>query len=130
MILLLLIRTSFSSFETDVTFVAKTHERPQSLRGLVTSIRKFYPTNAIFVADDGEVNLKFGARYMLCIHIRALTCRNIGSDKVRVLSLPYDVGLSAGRNALIGAVGYARQLITLKNKDVCVCRCRLNTLCC
>jgi len=67
-----------------VTFVIKTHDRPQSLDSLIRSIRIFYPTVRILVADDGG--------------------NQIPRDDVEYHKLDYDIGLSASRNFLIDTV--------------------------
>lgn len=69
----------------NVTLVIKTFERPQTLRRMLASIRKVY-SGPITIADDSEVPY--------------------ASDdpKTTVLSLPFDSGVGAGRNALIDAV--------------------------
>ena len=68
----------------NVTAIIKTFERPESLDNLIRSIRPFYPDLQIIVADD---SLNPQPR----------------SD-VRYLPLDHDVGLSAGRNALLASV--------------------------
>ena len=50
--------TCNGDFDALVTILIKTHERPQSLKQLITSIRKFYPRTTVLVADDGETSLK------------------------------------------------------------------------
>jgi glycosyltransferase involved in cell wall biosynthesis len=47
-----------SDVERDVTVVVKTFERPDVLRRLVSSIRRFYPRLAIFVVDDSAERLQ------------------------------------------------------------------------
>jgi len=46
-----------SDVERDVTIVTKTFERPDCLRRLVSSIRRFYPNIAILVVDDSRESL-------------------------------------------------------------------------
>jgi glycosyltransferase involved in cell wall biosynthesis len=65
----------------EITAIVKTFHRPNSLDRLIRSVRRYYPHLAIAVADDGIVP----------------SPRN-DVDYVR---LPIDVGLSAGRNALL-----------------------------
>jgi len=66
---------------SQLTAVIKTFQRPQALDLLIRSIRRFYPQLAIAVADDGIAPSP--------------------RDDVDYLRLPEDVGLSAGRNALL-----------------------------
>jgi len=67
-----------------LTITIKAFERPKSLRRLLKSIQRFYPEMPILVADD--------------------SFRKRPPNDVRYLPLPPDVGLSAGRNALVEAV--------------------------
>ena len=69
---------------SDLTAVIKTFERPACLQRLIHSIRRYYPRLRIVVADDG-------------LHPSP-------RDDVDYLRLPPDVGLSAGRNALLSQV--------------------------
>lgn len=69
---------------SDVTAIIKTFERPACLDRLIRSIRRFYPRLRIIVADDGFQ-----------------PSPRADVDYVR---LPPDVGLSAGRNALLAQV--------------------------
>jgi GT2 family glycosyltransferase len=64
-----------------LTAIIKTFQRPEALDRLIRSVRKFYPQLAITVADDGPTPA-----------VR---------DDIDYLRLPADVGLSAGRNALL-----------------------------
>jgi GT2 family glycosyltransferase len=66
---------------SQLTAVIKTFQRPQALDRLIRSIRRYYPQLAIAVADDGLVPSP--------------------RDDVDYLRLAEDVGLSAGRNALL-----------------------------
>jgi len=64
-----------------LTLAVKTFERPKSLQRLLKSIRHFYPNLPVVVADDSR--------------------RARPIEGVNYLRLPHDVGLSAGRNALV-----------------------------
>jgi GT2 family glycosyltransferase len=66
---------------TQLTAIIKTFQRPQALERLIRSIRCYYPHLTIAVADDGITP--------------SPRC------DVDYLRLPIDVGLSAGRNALL-----------------------------
>jgi len=68
----------------EVTFIIKTIERPQHLNALIKSIKEFYPNVKVIVADDGKDPV-----------IR---------EDVEYHVLPYDTGVSAGRNFLIDHV--------------------------
>ena len=63
----------------DVTAVIKTFERPRKLKRLVRSIKRRYPELSIIVIDDSE--------------------SFIALDGVQTIGMPYDSGVSAGRNA-------------------------------
>lgn len=45
-----------------LTIVIKTHERPQSVKQLVQSVRQFYPSIRVIVADDGQLSPKFNPK--------------------------------------------------------------------
>lgn len=66
---------------SQLTAVIKTFQRPLALDRLIRSIRRYYPQLAIAVADDGLVPSP--------------------RDDVDYMRLAEDVGLSAGRNALL-----------------------------
>ena len=73
--------------DDDVTIAIKTFERPDSLRDLLVSIRQFYPKTRIIVADDSK---KPYAPQM---------AREFSN--VECISLPFDVGISVGRNEML-----------------------------
>ena len=66
----------------DVTFGITAFERPKLLTNLIRSIKKYYPTAKIVVANNGRETPPL-------------------PDDVKVLVLPFDSGLSRARNALI-----------------------------
>lgn len=66
-----------------VTAIIKTFERPKFLQRLVDSIREFYPKLPILIADDSR-------------QVTAVTGPGISIHR-----MPYDSGLSAGRNLLL-----------------------------
>jgi len=70
------------SLDQDLTIVVKTFQRPDALRRLVSSIRRFYPGVAVLVVDDSEQPL------------------DPAPDGVtRYWHLPFNsLGVSAGRN--------------------------------
>ncbi|MGF1465859.1 MAG: glycosyltransferase [Sandaracinaceae bacterium] len=69
---------------SDLTLLVKTFERPLAARRLVASVRRLYPRLAIVVVDDSR--------------------RPAPIDGCRSVVLPYDQGLSAGRNAGLAVV--------------------------
>jgi GT2 family glycosyltransferase len=66
---------------SQLTAIIKTFQRPRALDRLIRSIRRYYPQLRIAVADDGFAPTR--------------------RDDVDYLRLTADVGLSAGRNALL-----------------------------
>ncbi len=68
----------------DVTALIKTFERPKKLKGLVKSIKRMYPKLKIIVVDDSESPTPL--------------------DGVEAITLPYDSGVSAGRNVGLAAI--------------------------
>lgn len=68
-----------------VTLVVKTFERPAVLRRMLASVRRVF-SGPIVVADDSRTPY-------------------VSDDpRTRVLALPFDTGIGAGRNALLAAV--------------------------
>jgi glycosyltransferase involved in cell wall biosynthesis len=70
--------------DRQLTAVIKTFDRPDACRRLIASIREQFPSLPIIVADDGKTPL--------------------GEGDYEYLRLPFDVGLSAGRNAAVDRV--------------------------
>ena len=68
----------------NVSVIIKTFERPHELNRLITSIKKFYPNIPILVADDSK---QPGMR-----------------NDVEYYALPFDSGVSYGRNYLVDRV--------------------------
>lgn len=66
-----------------IAFCIKTFERPEACQRAICSIREYYPDANIYVADDSREPKDYG--FANTIH------------------LPYDVGLSRGRNVLVDA---------------------------
>ena len=67
-----------------VTVVIKTFERPKELKRLTESIKRFYPDMKIIVVDDSRDPSKI--------------------EGVKTICMPYDSGVSAGRNLAVSAV--------------------------
>lgn len=74
----------------DTTFIIKTLERPDELARLLRSLRGLHETERVLVADDSRDHAPAEA-----------ACGAFGAELLR---LEHDVGLSAGRNALVEAV--------------------------
>jgi len=70
----------------NTTFIIKTFERPEALRTLIRSIRKFYPTVKILIADDSRKPIP------------------VEGKNIEYFVLPFDSGLSYGRNFLVDLV--------------------------
>ncbi len=69
---------------SDVTAVIKTFQRPRRCQALIDSIRALHPYLRIVVVDDSRVSTPF--------------------HHAETLVLPFDSGVSAGRNAALAAV--------------------------
>ena len=74
------------------TIIVKAFERPDCLRRCLASIRARYPEASILVGDDSRQPAEL-------------------PDNVRSIRLPYDCGVSAGRNRLVAAVDSSHVLI-------------------
>jgi hypothetical protein len=72
------------SLDDQLTVLVKTFERPAILRRLIASIRRGYPSLPIIVADDSREPARLPG--------------------VETIVLPYDSGVSAGRQAALGLV--------------------------
>ncbi|MCA9070500.1 MAG: glycosyltransferase, partial [Planctomycetaceae bacterium] len=70
---------------TDVSILIKTFERPECLKRLLSSIRSMYPKIQIVIADDS----------------RQPYAQSYRDDVTTVVLLPFDSGVSAGRNAAL-----------------------------
>jgi len=78
------------TFNNDVTIGIKTFFRRPCLRRCIASIRKFYPTVQIIIADDSPRD------------IQEKNVKEFGQmTGIKILGLSFDVGLSAGRNAIV-----------------------------
>ena len=69
---------------SQLTAVIKTFERPKELKRLIKSIRRFFPNLKIIVVDDSKVPIDI--------------------DGVNVIKMPFDSGVSAGRNRALEAI--------------------------
>ena len=84
---------------SQLTAVIKTFQRPRALDRLIRSVRRFFPDLAIAVADDGFTPSPRG--------------------DVDYFRLPVDVGLSAGRNALLRRIGTPYFLLLDDDLEFC-----------
>lgn len=84
----------------NLTAVIKTFERPKILARLVRSIRRFYPRLPVIVVDDSR--------------------QPVPLPGVDYVTLPYDSGLSAGRNA--GVERVRTPYLLLLDDDYVFCR--------
>lgn len=95
-----------SRLNGQLTAVIKTFERPQILRRLVDSIRRFYPDLPLIVVDDSREPKPLAG--------------------VETVSLPYDSGVAAGRNAGVERVN-TPYLLMLDDDFVFYRKTRLKT---
>lgn len=86
----------------NISILIKTFQRPRSLNRTIKSIRRFYPNLAILVADDSREPTPVEDR------------------SVQVYRLPFDSGISRGRNLLLSKT--ETDLIFLMDDDVCFTR--------
>jgi hypothetical protein len=94
---------------TDVTCCIKTFERPHHLRRLLLSIRQYYPDVPILVVDDSKCP------------------QPVQVPGVKVVTMPYDIGLSAGRNKLVHEV-VSDRLVMLDDDFVFTAATKLEVL--
>ena len=73
----------------DVTIIIKTFERYYCLERLIKSILKYYPDIKILIADDSRESSKEKIK------------NKFNNKNIIVYDLPYDCGLSYGRNYLV-----------------------------
>ncbi len=77
---------------SEITFLVKTFERPGCVKRLIRSLYRQYPDAKVIIADDSEKSCKeyFSKHYP--------------SKDLTVYELPYDCGLSYGRNYMVDRV--------------------------
>jgi len=78
-----------SSISDEVTIIIKTFERPHCLIRLMYSINHWAPSVPVMIADDSHVSSR------QCI------LDNFRFNVLKYIELPFDSGLSAGRNELL-----------------------------
>ena len=74
------------SVNTDVTIVIKTFERPECLKRLVASIRRYYPLIKIIIADDSK------------------SPATLQDENIEICTMPFASGNSKGRNFAVARV--------------------------
>ena len=79
-------RAGRQAVERRVTVLVKTFQRPRTVNAAIASIRRFYPSLPIILADDSREPIA------------------IADDSVTVHRLPFDSGVSTGRNFLVSQV--------------------------
>jgi len=89
----------------DVDVIIKSFLRPRALLRLLRSIRTFYPHIAITVADDGDLETAGDDASRECRQ------EMLSDPHCRLVALPFDSGVSRGRNALIEATSRRAVLI-------------------
>jgi hypothetical protein len=82
------------SWQTHVTIGIKTFMRPHKLEKCLASVRRFYKHINIIVADDSKDDFKLKNKEI---------CQKWGHNNISYIDLEWDVGLSAGRNAMVKA---------------------------
>ncbi|MEM1241884.1 MAG: glycosyltransferase [Cyanobacteria bacterium P01_H01_bin.26] len=70
----------------EVTILIKTFNRPKTVVGAIKKIRKFYPDIKVLLADDSQKTVE------------------IDDNKTEVFPMPFDSGVSRGRNFLLEKV--------------------------
>ncbi|NER80577.1 MAG: glycosyltransferase family 2 protein [Leptolyngbya sp. SIO1D8] len=71
---------------SQITIVIKTFQRPATITGALKTIRRFYPEVRLLVADDSREPLE------------------LKDSSIELFTLPFDTGVSAGRNFLLEKV--------------------------
>ena len=95
----------------NVDFAIKSFLRPQALWRLLESISAYYPQAPITVVDDGDIQSSRDTDSEAC-------CAWIEADSRTTLeSLPFGLGVSAGRNQLVDRT--TRPYILFLDDDFC-----------
>ena len=76
-----------SEVEQQITVAIKTFERPELVNRAVSSLRQFHPTMPVIIADDSKEPISFN-----------------DDPYTETLHLPFDTGISYGRNRAIERV--------------------------
>jgi|MDTC01.2.fsa_nt_gb hypothetical protein len=87
----------FNNFENNFTICIKTIYRSNLLKENIKSIRKIYPNVQIIIADDSDDEYKI--KNKMAIQEASKNDKNI-----TYIPLPYDTGLSKGRNECVKRV--------------------------
>jgi len=92
------------SVSESVTILVKTHARYECVFTLIASIRNFYPTIRILIADDGADQQSPGAVREQTEMMAELQRSYANDGSIEFYALPYDLGLSYSRNYLLDRV--------------------------
>ncbi|MBX3436539.1 MAG: glycosyltransferase [Planctomycetaceae bacterium] len=100
-----------SSWLDEIDFGIKTFLRPQALKRLFSSIDAHYPAARVTIVDDGGLTQADDEDSQFCRDLLA------AHPHWRLVSLPFDSGVSAGRNALVAETD--RPYLLLLDDDFC-----------
>ena len=95
----------FNDFENNFTICIKTLYRSDLLKENIISIRKIYPTVKIIIADDSDDEYKIKNKM-------AIQQASKNDKNITYIPLPYDAGLSKGRNECVKKVKTEFTIIT------------------
>ena len=85
----------------DVTLCIKSFDRHPCLERLLESIRTYYPDVPILIADDGRE----------CFLRKPAQVEKFQGMTLRVLQMPFDSGMSAGRNLMVQEAKTSRLIL-------------------
>jgi len=96
---------NFSNFENNFTICIKTIYRSNLLKENIKSIRKIYPNVKIIIADDSDDEYKIKNK-------NTMQEASKNDKNITYIPLPYDAGLSKGRNECVKRVKTEFTIIT------------------
>ena len=96
---------NFSNFENNFTICIKTLYRSNLLKKNIKSIRKIYPNVRIIIADDSDDKYKIKNK-------NAIQQASKNDKNITYIPLPYNAGLSKGRNECVKRVKTEFTIIT------------------
>ena len=96
---------NFSNFENNFTICIKTIYRSKLLKENIKSIREIYPYVKIIIADDSDDEYKIKNKM-------AIQEASENDKNITYIPLPYDAGLSKGRNECVKRVKTEFTIIT------------------
>jgi GT2 family glycosyltransferase len=76
----------------DTTLLIKSFQRPRCMKRQLQTLRKFWPDTPVVVADDSEPPVQRAIAQMAQYYL---------GDRLTFVRLPFDVGVSTGRNRLV-----------------------------